>query len=307
MSGREFDRMQVIQNIIEKRVKQRHGAKQLGISVRQVRRLCRRVKREGKKGLIHGLRGHPSNHRLATGLLSKAVILVKRHYPDFGPTLAQEKLEQCQKIRVSVSALRQAMMNDGVWKTRRQRPLHRSWRERRPCVGELVQLDGSDHDWFEGRGPKCVLLPYVDDATSRVLHGQFIDVEDTLNLMSATKNYLEVCGRPLAFYVDKDSIYKINRQSTIDEELRDAQPLTQFTRAMQELGIEVITANSPQAKGRVERGHGTHQDRLVKELRLAGISNKEQANSFVRDVYFPAHNARFGVAPANPRMCIGLC
>lgn len=300
MSVREFDRNQVIQNVLNKHLKQRHAAKQLGLSARQVRRLCRRARRDGKRGLIHGLRGKPSNHRLPAATVVRAVTLVKKHYPDFGPTFAQEKLLEINKVTLSVSALRKALIKDGHWKTHQQHPFYRAWRERRPCVGELVQLDGSDHDWFEGRGPRCVLLPYVDDATSRVLHGQFIPVEDTLNLMAASRIYLETHGRPLAFYVDKDSIYKINRQATVDEELRDAQPLTQFTRAMGELGIEVITANSPQAKGRVERGHGTHQDRLIKELRLAGISTMDRANPFLRDVYFPKHNARFSVAPASP-------
>jgi hypothetical protein len=300
MSIREFDRNQVIQNVLNKHLKQRHAATQLGLSPRQIRRLCRRARRDGKKGLIHGLRGKPSNHRLAEATVAHAVKLVKKHYPDFGPTFAQEKLLEINNVRVSVSCLRQALIADGHWKTHKQHPFYRAWRERRPCVGELVQLDGSDEDWFEGRGPRCVLLPYVDDATSRVLHGQFIPVEDTLNLMAASRIYLQTHGRPLAFYVDKDSIYKINRQATIDEELRDAQPLTQFTRAMGELGIEVITANSPQAKGRVERGHGTHQDRLIKELRLAGISTMEKANPFLRDIYFPTHNARFAVAPASP-------
>lgn len=300
MSVREFDRNQVIQNVLNKHLKQRHAAKQLGLSARQVRRLCRRARRDGKRGLIHGLRGKPSNHRLAAATVVRAVMLVKKHYPDFGPTFAQEKLLEINKVTLSVSALRDALIIDGHWKTHQQHPFYRAWRERRPCVGELIQLDGSDHDWFEGRGPRCVLLPYVDDATSRVLYGQFISVEDTLNLMAATKIYLQTCGRPLAFYVDKDSIYKINRQATVEEELRDAQPLTQFTRAMGELGIEVITANSPQAKGRVERGHGTHQDRLIKELRLAGISTMEKANPFLRDIYFPKHNTRFSVAPASP-------
>lgn len=299
MSMQEFDKLKVIQNVIDKHLKQRQAARQLKLSIRQIRRLCRRVLREGKKGLIHGLRGNPSNHHLPKATLVRAMVLVKKHYPDFGPTFAQEKLFEVHGLNVSISALRQAMIADDHWKSQKQHPFHRAWRERRPCVGELVQLDGSDHDWFEGRGPKCVLLPYVDDATSRVLHGQFISVEDTVNLMMATRIYLETHGRPLAFYVDKDSIYTINRQATVDEELRDTHPLTQFTRAMTELGIEVITANSPQAKGRVERGHETHQDRLVKELRLAGISTMEKANPFLRDVYFPRHNARFAVAPAN--------
>jgi len=162
----------------------------------------------------------------------------------------------------------------------------------------LVQLDGSDHDWFEGRGPRCVLLIFIDDATSRILNGQFIPVENTFHLLSSAKSYLLKHGRPGSFYVDKDSIYKINRQASIEEELQDSQPLTQFTRAMKELGVDVITAHSPQAKGRVERGFKTHQDRLVKELRLAGISSMAQANRFLWETYIPNHNRRFSVAPA---------
>src|SRR3989338_5359103 len=191
MSVREFDRNQVIQNVLNKHLKQRHAAQQLGLSARQVRRLCRRARRGGKRGLIHGLRGKPSNHRLAAATVVRAVTLVKKHYPDFGPTFAQEKLLEINKVTLSVSALRNALIVDGHWKTHKQHPFYRAWRERRPCVGELVQLDGSDEDWFEGRGPRCVLLPYVDDATSRVLHGQFIPVEDTLNLMAASRVYLQ--------------------------------------------------------------------------------------------------------------------
>jgi len=163
-----------------------------------------------------------------------------------------------------------------------------------------VQLDGSDHAWFERRGPRCVLLLYIDDATSRLLDGEFVDVEDTLTLLRTTTTYLTRYGRPVAFYVDKDSISKVNRQPTIEEPLRDSEPLTQFTRAMRELGIEVIPAHSPQAKGRVERSFDTHQDRLVKELRLAGLSTMEAANRFLHEHYLTAHNARFAVEPANP-------
>lgn len=162
----------------------------------------------------------------------------------------------------------------------------------------LVQLDGSPHDWFEGRGPWCTLIIYIDDATSRILYGEFIDEEDTISLMRTTKAYLQRCGRPVAFYVDKDSIYNVNRKTTVEEELSDKEPITQFTRAMGEFGIEVILAHSPQAKGRVERGFGTHQDRLVKELRLAGISTMEDANKFLREVYIAKHNRRYAVQPA---------
>ena len=176
---------------------------------------------------------------------------------------------------------------------------HRSWRERRTCVGMLIQLDGSDHAWFEKRGPRCALLIYIDDATGRILYGEFVRAEDTLTLMRTTKTYLLRYGRAIAFYVDKDSIYKINRQASVDEELRGIDPITQFTRAMGELGITVIFANSPEAKGRVERGFRTHQDRLVKELRLAGISTIEKANPFLWNVYIPDHNERCAVEPAN--------
>jgi hypothetical protein len=192
------------------------------------------------------------------------------------------------------------MIRDGLYKPRRFAPQHRAWRERRASLGELVQLDGSDHDWFEGRGPRCALLIFIDDATSKILFGRFIPVEDTLNLMTAARDYLRRWGRPVAFYVDKDSIYKVNRQTTIEEELRDDPPITQFTRAMNDLDIQVICANSPQAKGRVERGFRTHQDRLVKELRLAGISDPDKANAFLRDVYIPDHNHRCAAQPRCP-------
>jgi hypothetical protein len=165
----------------------------------------------------------------------------------------------------------------------------------------LVQLDGSEHDWLEGRGPRCVLLVYIDDASSRVLYAEFVSSEDTLTLLGTTRAYLERYGRPLAFYVDQDSIYKVNREATIEEQLRDSEPLTQFGRAMQELGIEVIHAHSPQAKGRVERGFQTHQDRLVKELRLAGISAIAAANDFLWKRYLADHNERCAVEPAQPQ------
>jgi hypothetical protein len=226
--------------------------------------------------------------------------LVRTHYPDFGPTFATEKLRERHRLVLSPETLRQGMMLAGVWQPRRQRPRHRAWRPRRACLGELVQLDGSDHAWFEERAPRCVLLIYIDDATSRILDGGVVAVEDTLTLLRATKTYLKRHGRPLAFYVDNDSIYRVNRQATIEEQWQDATPLTQFTRAMRELGIEVIWAHSPQAKGRVERSFDTHQDRLVKELRLAKIRDQESANRFLRERYFPAHNTRFALDPENP-------
>jgi hypothetical protein len=299
LSMREIDRLRVIRDVLDRRILQREAAEQLRRSTRQVRRLCRRVAAQGTRGIRHGLRGRPSNHQLAIGLRARALKLVATHYHDFGPTFANEKLLERHGLELSTFALRQGMVKEGLWRPRRHKPFHRAWRPRRSCVGELVQLDGSDHDWFEGRGPRCTLIPFVDDATSRVLFGRFAKSEDTLTLMRLAQAYLRRYGRPQAFYVDKDSIYKVNRQADVDEQLRDEQPMTQFTRAMNELGIEVICANSPQAKGRVERGFKTHQHRLVLELRLAGASSMDDGNRFLDQGYFDNHNARFAVEAAN--------
>jgi len=299
MSNREIDRLGVINNVIARKLTRNEAGAQLDLSERQIGRLCKKVRKRGNAGIIHGLRGKPSNHQLEPGLLEEAMELVKSKYSDFGPTFALEKLEELHGIHLSVFALRKAMIKEGLRRAKRHKPKHRDWRPRRACVGEMVQLDGSDHEWFEDRGPRCVLLVFIDDATSRILYARFATVEDTLNLMAAARSYLLINGRPIAWYVDKDSIYKINKQATIEEELRDETPLTQFTRAMKELDITVICAHSAQAKGRVERGFGTHQDRLVKELRLAGISNMTDGDMFLAEVYVPRHNARFAVAPEN--------
>lgn len=297
---RELDRLRVINQILEGRLSQVLAAERLDLSDRQVRRMCKRVKAGGPKGIVHGLRGRASNRQLEPGLLNKALRLVKTHYADFQPTFACEKLAERHNVLLSVPTLRKAMIGEGLWRTRRRKSFHRAWRARRACIGELIQLDGSIHDWFEGRGPKCWLIAYVDDATSRLMHAEFVKAEDTLTLMRLTRDYLRRLGRPLAFYVDRDSIYKSTRNAAVDEEVRDEQPMTQFTRAMSELDIRVICARSPQAKGRVERGFKTHQDRLVKELRLAGIDDPDAGNRFLRDVYLLAHNERFSLPPAHP-------
>lgn len=299
MTNGELDRLRVIRKVLEERLRWRDAGRQLGLSERQIGRICAQVRSVGNGGVIHGLRGKASNHQIDAGIVERALELVKEHYADFGPTFANEKLRDRHRVVLSRSVLRKGMIQEGLWHGRRHRVKHRVWRRRRGCVGELIQLDGSEHDWFEGRGPVCVFLLYIDDATSRLMWGEFIEVEATWTLFGCTKRYVKRYGRPLAWYVDKDSIYRINRQARIEEQLRDEQPLRQFTRAMKELGIEVIAANSPQAKGRVERSFETHQDRLVKELRLAGISRISEANRFVREVYLPGHNARFAVEPEN--------
>ncbi|MCX5792597.1 MAG: ISNCY family transposase [Elusimicrobia bacterium] len=299
MSNREIDKLKVIQNTIDGKLTWPQAAESLSISERQVGRLCSKVRKEGNRGIIHGLKGLPSNNKLAEAVTRKAISLVTQHFADFGPTLANEHLLDDYEVRVSTNTLRKLMIGAGLYDPKAYKPKHRSWRERRSCVGMLVQLDGSEHDWFEGRGPKCALLVFIDDATSQILYARFITVEDTVNLMRCTKAYLKINGRPVAIYVDKDSIYKINRQASIDEELRDEMPLSQFTRAMGELDVDMIFANSPQAKGRVERGFRTHQDRLVKELRLAGISDMAAANEFLEATYIAKHNGKFAVVPAS--------
>jgi hypothetical protein len=298
MRNEDIDKLKVIENVLHGKLTWREASQQLGLCVRQIGYWCARVRQEGNRGIIHRLRGRASNHRLDSGLLDKALELVQARYSDFGPTLAREKLEKVHRIKLSTFTLRQHMIRAGIWKPKTRRQKQRARRERRSRLGMLVQLDGSEHDWLEGRGPRCVLLLYVDDATSRILYAEFVRSEDTLTLLRTTRSYLERYGRPVAFYVDKDSIYKVNRQASIEEQLRDCQPSTQFGRAIEELGIELIWAHSPQAKGRVERSFKTHQDRLVKELRLAGISTLEAANAFLWGVYLPDHNARCAVEAA---------
>lgn len=291
MSRREMDRAQVVGKVVEGRLTQANAAKMLKLSVRQVKRQCAKFRDMGPPGLAHGLRGQPSNHQIDPWRLETALnALHDPLWEGFGPTFTHDKLKELCGVEVSVETLRQLMILTGIWRPWGQRLKHRSWRERRECVGMLVQLDGSDHDWFEGRGPRCVLIIYIDDATSRILYGEFVGVEDTMTLLHTTRGYLKAHGRPTAFYVDHDSIYVNNAPG-------DEQPMTQFARAMDELGVDIIPADSPQAKGRVERGFHTHQDRLVKELRLRGISTPEAANRYLQGNYIPKHNARYAIAP----------
>jgi transposase len=298
MSAKEAERINIMDNLIEKRIKQKHAARQLGISIRQIRRIMKRYKREGAAGLIHLGRGRPGNRVIPQKEKNRVIEIIKEHYPDFGPTFALEKLKEFHGITFGVDTLRKEMIAQDLWrtKTRKIKKIH-PYRERRACLGELVQLDGSPHRWFEDRGSACTLLAFIDDATNRIMDGAFVDYEGTWNLFTATEHYLKTHGKPLALYVDKHSTFKINRQATVEEELKDQQAKSQFSRAMDELGIEVIYANSPQAKGRVENLFGTLQDRLIKEMRLSGIKNKEEGTRFFREEYIPIHNSKFAVLP----------
>jgi len=297
MSIREVRRLKAVQSAIDGHVTQGTAATMLGLSERQVRRLVKDVRDRGDRGVIHGLRGQPSNRRIPEETRDRAISLYQARYPDFGPTLAAEKLIECDGIKISDETLRRWLIEAGFWKKRRKRSGFRQWRQRRECFGQMVQMDGSHHDWLEGRGPKLVLMGYVDDATSRV-YGRFYDYEGTLPAMDSFKRYVEKYGLPMSVYLDRHTTYKSSRKLTEWDEAEGIEFLSQFERALKELGVEVIHALSPQAKGRIERLFGVLQDRLVKEMRLRGIKTKEEANAFLEE-YLPRYDKRFGVCPAN--------
>jgi DNA-binding Lrp family transcriptional regulator len=300
MTQKDLDRLNILQQAIQKRITQGKAGELLGLSREWVNQLCQRVKRKGDRAVIHGLRGQPSNHQLPTGLADKAISKIKEKYADFRPTFAAEKLLELEKIKLSTETVRRLMIAANLWADRKRRATHREWRERKDCFGEMAQMDGSDHAWFEDRAAKCVLLASIDDAASRIFL-RFTEHEDTRNLMQFSRTYMRKFGKPRSFYVDKDSIYITNRQPNLEEELQGRKyALTQFTRAMEvDLDVKVINASSPQAKGRVERLFGTLQDRLVKELRLAGISTIPAANRFLDRSYLNKHNHKFSVPPKN--------
>lgn len=295
MSRREVSQIPVFESLKARTITQPDAAKQLRLTIRQVKRKLRAYRREGPKSLPHRLRGRPSNHATPDAEKDRALAILRKMYPDFGPTFAAEKLAEEHRLVVHPEVLRRWMTAGGLWRVHGGPLTVHVWRERKASRGEMTQADGSDHAWFEDRGPRCTLLAFIDDATSALLWLEFVEEETTAALMTATWDYLERAGRPLSLYVDRHSIYRVNIHNA------DGERMTQFSRAMSELDVELIHARSPQAKGRVERLFGTLQDRLVKELRLQGISTLEDANRFVRDVYLPKHNAKFAVAPKSPR------
>ena len=296
---KELRRLKVIEQVLEKRMKERQAGELLKLSVRQVRRLVWRVKKEGVKGLVHGLRGKESNRRHEESLRERAMKLCASKYEGFGPTLAQEKLEELDKIHVNRETLRQWMLKENLWELQRKGQKHREWRERKACYGEMEQGDGSHHDWLEGRGPWLVLMKYIDDATSRVF-ARFYDYEGTMPAMDSFCRYVKRNGLPHSLYMDKHSTYQSTERLSLENELEGRQKaLSQFGRALAELGVELIAAHSPQAKGRVERSFRTFQDRLVKEMRLAGIKSKEEANEFLDKKFLREHNRRFAKQARN--------
>jgi transposase len=297
MSIREVKRLKAVQTVIDKQITQKVAASMLGLSGRQVRRLVKVIREKGDRGIIHGLRGRPSNRRLPEEMRGRVLSLYQECYPDFGPTLAMEKLFECDGITISDETLRTWLIEAGLWKKRRKRSAFRQWRARKECFGEMLQMDGSHHDWLEGRGPELVLMGSIDDATNTA-YGRFHDYEGTLPAMDIFKRYVEEYGLPMSAYVDCHTTYKSSKKVTEWDEVKGIESLSQFERALKELGVEVIHALSPQAKGRVERLFGVLQDRLVKEMRLQGITTKDQANEFLEE-YLPHYNERFKVCPAH--------
>ena len=291
MSMTELDRLKVVQAVCERRLKPGQAADRLALSVRQVERLVQRYQAAGVAGLVSGKRGRPGNHQLSDGVARRALAIIRERYADFGPTLVCEKLWECHGIRMAKETVRRLMTDAGLWIPRRQRPpkIYQP-RARRACLGELIQIDGSDHRWFEERAPACTLLVYVDDATSRLMHLHFTASESTFSYFEATRAYIEDHGKPGAFYSDKASVFRSGKAQ------ETGSSVTHFGRAMYELNIDTFCANSSSAKGRVERAHLTLQDRLVKELRLRGISTIAAANAYAPS-FIATYNARFAKPP----------
>lgn len=288
MTEAELSRAEVFVLISQKRITQSKAAEALNLSLRQIERLYSIFKKYGIKALASKKRGQPSNNKLPSGTRRRLLELITcEMYAGFGPTLMCEKLEELHGIQVSRETVRKIMIANGVWKAKREKcPIIHQQRKRRARYGELVQIDGSPHAWFEDRADPCDLIIYIDDATGHIF-GQFCEAETTAAYMKVTRMYIEKYGRPLACYSDKHGIFRVNKPGTVHRE-----NLTQFGRALKELDIGLIYANSPQAKGRVERAFQTLQDRLVKELRLARISSIEEGNDFLES-YWSKHNRQF--------------
>ncbi len=290
---KELKRLHVIQKILGGVLKQVEAAELLALSDRQIRRLIKRVKIEGDKGVAHKSRGKPSNRKISKRIRDKVIELYREKLKGFGPTLASEKVYEIAGIKISDETLRQWLIEEGQWQKQRKGRVHRQWRERKHHFGEMVQMDGSHHNWFEGRGPECVLMGYIDDATNKVF-ARFYGYEGTIPAMDGFKKYIRKYGIPVNVYLDKHTTYKSPAKVTIDDEINGTKPMSEFERAMKELEVNVIHADSPQAKGRIERQFRTLQDRLVKEMRLRGISTAEEGNKFLEE-YLPVYNRKFSV------------
>jgi hypothetical protein len=290
MSRREIDRASVLDQVASKMLTQVSASAKLGITDRHLRRILKNYKRSGPSALIHGLRGRKSNRATSQEKLDQAIKLVENKYWDFGPTFAAEKLLENHSIAIDHDVLRHEMARVGLHTIKPRKPTHRAWRERKEYFGEMIQFDGSHHAWFELRGQICCLLASKDDATNTI-YAHFTKHEDIVGVYTFWIEYIEKYGKPKSIYLDRGSVYKVNRKTVFD----DPMVITQFERACHELNIEVIHANSPQAKGRIENGFGTLQDRLVKELRLRNIGNIGEANKYLKEEFLPKYNKQFSL------------
>ena len=293
MRKQDLQRIEVLTEVLAGRRTTESAAAVLDVSMRQVQRLLNRYRDGGGGALIHQARGRASNYQLSAGLREYAVELVRQNYRDFGPTLAAEALLERHGVEVSRETLRKWMVEAGLWLSRKQRRTFHQPRLRRESYGELVQIDGSEHRWFENRGEPCTLLVFIDDATSRLMQLRFVTSESTASYFETLRGYLDAHGCPVAFYSDKHSVFR-----SVKQEAKGGQGMTQFGRALAELNIEILCANSSQAKGRGERANRTLQDRLVKELRLAGVSSMEGGNAFLPS-FVERYNERFAVRAAS--------
>ena len=298
MSRKERDRMTIMVGVKREELTQMQAAKLLGLSYRQTKRVWQRYQAQGEAGLVHRLRGRPSGRRKPPGMRAQVLgWYEEERYADFGPTLMAEHLGRAGLV-VDHETLRRWLLASGKRTVRRRRQKHRQWRERKPCFGAMVQLDGSHHDWFEGRREPCVLMVMVDDATGR-LWAQFFEEETTRASYDVFEGWVRGHGMPRSLYVDRDSIYRCEGLGSVADQLAGQEPQTQFGCAMEKLAVGLILANSPQAKGRVERMNGVLQDRLVKEMRLAGINDLESANRFLAETFLAGFNRKFNVEAAS--------
>lgn len=294
MSIKEAERLGIMRQLDKKDLTPRKASEELGISLKQLRRVRKRYLLEGSAGLISRKRGQPSSNKTRVEIRDKAIDLLRTKYHQFGPTLASEKLLERHQLQLSTETLRKWMLEEGLWvsKKKKDKRVYQR-RPRRSRFGELVQGDGSPHDWFEERGEQCCLIHFMDDATNEITSATFLPTEETEGYLTCLKEHLEKHGRPLAFYADKHAIFKVNR-----EELKKGTGITHFGRILKELDIELICAHSPQAKGRIERSNGVLQDRLIKEMRLEGINTIEEANAFLPK-FLEKHNKHFKKEAAN--------
>ena len=295
MSDKEIQRLAVLQDVRDQRITQVRAAEILNLSTRQITRLLHKLNQDGVSGLVHASRGQPGHHRHDELLKSKCLSIISEHLLGFGPTLAHEKLSSMFALDIPVETLRRWMTANDLWipRAKRQKRPYQP-RYNRDCFGELIQIDGSYHDWFEGRAGKCCLLVYIDDATGKLLHLRFCQAETTFDYMLSTRAYIEQYGKPVAFYSDKHSVFRVNQKSSQNSQI------TQFGRILNELNIDIIFANSPQAKGRVERANRTLQDRLIKEMRLENISSIEEANTWL-PCFIEQFNQKFGKCARNSK------